>query len=207
MNESNQQIGCILIESSLTLLGNLAHQAPFLGYVTPQLIAVVSNIIEYGNRKTLEHALWALNQILYISKHTLALKKQALYQISEGTLPSSLARQVAKNKPVEKETKKLIYWLFFELSFFVSQEYLQVDVTEEKEEDLQLIILSYFSNLTQKQLVPFGCNPNDLIQIYYQSNTYQIKREVLVILSNLVQLIKIDNKYMRNLIFESMQYF
>ncbi|CAD8182772.1 unnamed protein product [Paramecium pentaurelia] len=199
-NHINQALSYQILDKILAFIGNISCNNGFISAFSPNLIDILQYQIIYGQKRLLFQAIWALNNILYAIHNETALLNQILVKIGQSELPQYLIQYVKKNEnKLDKNQLIQIYWLYAELSQAIPFDFAQLQVKETENQELQLIILFIYANLTGQQIIPVNCNVNLLFNMFPISNPL-IQRQLLVIIANLVLLTEIELEALKNLI-------
>ncbi|CAD8101644.1 unnamed protein product [Paramecium primaurelia] len=199
-NHINQALSYQILDKILAFIGNISCNNGFISAFSPNLIDNLQYQIIYGQKRLLFQAIWALNNILYAIHNETALLNQILVKIGQSELPQYLIQYVKKNEnKLDKNQLIQIYWLYAELSQAIPFDFAQLQVKETENQELQLIILFIYANLTGQQIIPANCNVNLLFNMFPISNPL-IQRQLLVIIANLVLLTEIELEALKNLI-------
>ncbi|CAD8206590.1 unnamed protein product [Paramecium octaurelia] len=199
-NHINQALSYQILDKILAFIGNISCNNGFISAFSANMIDILQYQIIYGQKRLLFQAIWALNNILYAIHNESALLNQILVKIGQSELPQYLIQYVKKNEnKLDKNQLIQIYWLYAELSQAIPFDFAQLQVKETDSQELQLIILFIYSNLTGQQIIPANCNVNQLFNMFPASNAL-IQRQLLVIIANLVLLTEIELEALKNLI-------
>ncbi|CAD8120434.1 unnamed protein product [Paramecium sonneborni] len=199
-NHINQALSYQILDKILAFIGNISCNNGFISAFQANLIDILQYQIIFGQKRLLFQAIWALNNILYAIHNETSLLNQVLIKIGQSELPQYLIQYVKKNEnKLDKNQLIQIYWLYAELSQIIPCDIAQLQIKESDSEELQLISLFIYTNLTGQQIIPTNCNINQLFNMIPVSNTL-VQRQLLVIISNLVLLTEIDQEALKNLI-------
>ncbi|CAD8119297.1 unnamed protein product [Paramecium sonneborni] len=200
-NHINQALSYQILDKILAFIGNISCNNGFISAFSANLIEILQNQIIFGQKRLLFQALWALNNILYAIHNETTLLNSILIKIGQSELPQYLIQYVKKNESkFDKNQLIQIYWLYAELSQIIPCDIAQLQVKQTDSQEIQLIILFIYANLTGQQIIPKNCNVNQLFNMIPVSSSL-IQRQLLVIISNLVLLTEIDQEALKNLIY------